>query len=565
MTEREPLEERDKQETPLIPQRWRMDRRGFLAGSLRAGAVVGLGGIMAACTPSRTSSEESQSPTASSALAPQRGGSLRVAVGDGVPADFFRGNTLGQQVCTYCQFAWPLFIASADGPEAVNALAGDYAFSEDGLTHTITLREGLTFHDGSPLDADAVVKNLRADFFEDAPLRDKGPYITALLSFGFGAVVKAIEAVDDLTLQMILNQPRADIRRGLWYMYIMNPAILKRDDYGTDTAALRDAGSGPFRVTTFNPTQFIEFERFDGFFDEAYLDRLRMEIIDDDAAMSLALRSGDIDVGVAIPKVDYETFAADPSYQALIAPRAGLNTFLDIQSPRTKAMEDATVREAVILAMNRPAYREAFYPSGAAGTDTQPVVVTGAGGYNTSIEERPYDPERARQLLAEAGVEGLKLRAIGTASQGYLSNMRQFWEAVRSDLDAVGISLEITITDAATADAEWVNSDLRVELFDDEYEFLVFPIYYQLFITDPKKDPRALNPEATTLLDAAQATADAQKRDETLQQLQQLDHDDLIMGIPIAMISKSAIARQGVHDFRVHLTADPYNLAWVEA
>jgi peptide/nickel transport system substrate-binding protein len=549
----------------LAERQWQLiDRRDFLFHGLRAGAALGLGGLMAACTPS-TERSNVGTPSVGEPLTPQRGGSLRVAQGDGVPGDFFRGNVLGQQVFTYCQFAWPLFIAAPDGPDAVNALADGYDVTSDGLTHTMTLREGLTFHDGSPIDADAVVKNLRADFFEDAPFRDEGSYVAALLSFGFGGVVKSIEPVDELTLQMVLNQPRADIRRGLWYLYIMNPEILKRKDYGTNTAALRDAGSGPFRVTNFSPSEFVEYERFDAFFEEVYLDRLRIEMIEDDAAMGLALRSGDIDVAVALGKVDYEDFAADPSFQALVAPRAGLNTFLDIQSPRVKEMEDPRVREAVILAMNRPAYREAFYPSGAALPDTQPVVVAGGVGYNTALEERPYDPDRARQLLADAGVENLTLKAISTSSAGYLSNMSQFWEAIHSDLQAVGINLEITITDAATTDAEWPNNDLRIDVFDDEYEWLVFPIYYELFNTDPKTDPRATNPEVKRLLTAAQQSADPAEVDQLLQELQQLDHNELIMAIPITVISKTAIARQGVHDFRVHLSADPLHATWIGA
>jgi ABC-type transport system substrate-binding protein len=157
------------------------------------------------------------------------------------------------------------------------------------------------------------------------------------------------------------------------------------------------------------------------------------------------------------------------------------------------------------------------------------------------------------------------LKAISTAAAGYLSNMSQFWEAIRSDLNAVGIDLEITITDQATVDAEATNNDLTTDLFDDEYEFLVFPIYYQFFATNPETDPRATNPEVERLLAAAQDTADADERDELLQQLQQLDHDELIMSIPIALISKTAVARRGVHDFRVHLSADPYHAAWIEA
>lgn len=558
----------DRESTQLrrLLESYRLDRRRFLAHGLRAGAVLGLGGLAAACTPKKnrpkTTGTASASPTQS--LAPRQGGSLRVAQGDGVPGDFFRGNILGQQVFTYCQFAWPLYIASADSPEAVPALAESYEPSEDGLTHTFTLREGITFHDGSPIDADAVVANLRSDFFAKDPLRDKGPYVAPLLSFGFGELVKSIEANDAKTVVWTLKSPRPDIRRGVWYLYVMNPEVLAQKDYGTDAEALGRAGSGPFRITAFQPGKFVEYERFEDFHEPVYLDRLRIEIIEDDAAMGLALRGGDIDAAVALGKVDFDDFSSDPSYQALMAPRAGLNTFLDIRSPRNEKMEDARVREAIVLAMNRPAYREAFWPTGTADPDSQPVTVPGGVGHNAGLDERPYDPDRARQLVKDAGAEGHVVKAISTSAQGYLSNMNQFWEAVKSDLQAVGLDLEITITDQATVDAEQPNNDLTIDVFDDEYEWLVFPIYYQLFAAN-KKDPRASNPAVGNLMTDASKTSDQAVVDAKFQELQQLDHDDLIMSIPLTVIRKSAIVRQGVHDFRVHLSADPLHKTWIQA
>ena len=560
--------DRESIELRRLLESHRFDRRRFLVQGLRASAALGFGGLLAACTPKKDAPTKTPSgtvsATATQSLSPQKGGSLRVAQGDGVPADFFRGNVLGQQVFTYCQFAWPLYIAAPDSAEAVPALAESYEASPDGLTHTFTLREGITFHDGSPIDADAVVKNLRSDFFENSPFRDDGEYVAGLLSFGFGELIKSIDAADARTVVWTLTGPRADIRRGVWYLYIMNPEVLKQKDYGTDAEALGRAGSGPFRVTAFTPGRFVEYERFENFHEPVYLERLRIEVIADDAAMGLALRGGDIDAAVALGKVDFDDFSNDPAYQAAVAPRAGLNTFLDIQSPRNDQMADPRVREAIILAMNRPAYREAFWPTGAADADTQPVTVPGGVGHNAGIDERPYDPDRARELVQQAGADGLVVRAISTESNGYLSNMNQFWEAVKADLQAVGMDLQITITDQATVDADWPENDLRIDVFDDEYEWLVFPIYYQLFNTDPKTDPRATTPAVARLMKEAADTSDQSEIAAKFEELQQLDHDDLIMGVPLTVIRKSAIVRQGVHDFRVHLSADPLHKTWIE-
>ena len=534
-----------------------IDRRSFVLGGLGIGATIGLGGL-AACTskPSKSVSSVGQS------IAPQRGGSLVVGAGEGVPGDYFIGNALGQQVSTYIQFAWPLFVQSPTEREPVNALAESYDVSADGLTHTFTIRSGLTFHDGSPLDADAAAKNFRAEVFADDPLRDKGGYYQNF-ALGIPPNVDSVDVIDEKTFRMVLTQPRLDLRRVLWYWYIMNPAVIARKNYGTDLGALRDAGSGPFRMTSFTPASVVEFERFEGFFGDVWLDRLRFQMITDDAALALALRGGEIDVAIQPSSTDTEALSADPAYVEYAAPTPGLNLFYELVPRLPELCTDIRIREAIWYSLNQEAYIKAFFAPGTASPSSQPVVVSGTSAYVPSLQDRPYDPQRAQQLLSAAGIQRLQLKAIGPPTIGAITNVKQLFEAMASDMAAAGIDLQITVTDAATAGAEQPNNDIIINAYDYEDNFLIFPLFFTGLGGIKPPDPRATNPKVAQLLDAASNTTDQQKQDSSFQQLMQLNNDELLMGIPLVEVHKSAIAQSAVKYYRTAYTQDPENEAWM--
>jgi peptide/nickel transport system substrate-binding protein len=525
------------------------------------GAAISLGGFLAAC--SSAPPGPNASPTRSTGK-PVRGGSLVVGAGEGIPSDYFIGNMLGQQVFTFVQFAWPLFLQSPTSRTPANALADSYQVSSDSLTHTMTIRDGLTFHDGSKLDANAVVQNFKAVLFSDAPLRDKGGYAQNI-AFGIPPAISSVDAVDERTIKMVLKQPKADIRRILWYFYVMNPKILARKNYGTDVGALSDAGSGPFRLTNFSPGSFVEFERFDRFFGDVWLDRIRFQLMPDSAAMALALRGGDIQVAVQPAPTDETALAQDPSYTEYVAARPGLNLFFELTPRQSVIATDKRVRQAIWSSLNLQAYIKAFFAPGTAEVGTQPVAVPGAPGYNPGLKGLPYDPARARSLLAEAGVSNLVVKAIGPPTVATLSNTKQLFEAMKSDLQAAGMDLEITVADDATVNAELPKNDLFLDPFDYEDDFLVFPLFYTGLGGVQPPDPRATNPKVKQLLDAAANTADGQKQSSYFQQLQQLNQDELLMGIPLAQTSKSSVAKANVLGWRSAYTQDPENSTYIAA
>lgn len=536
-----------------------LNRRTFVLGSL---GVAGLSVLGAGC------SGQSASPASQAeATDPARGGSLRVGVTSGVvPSNFFLGDSFGQQLISWFQFAWPLYMGAASGFEFNPGLAESYEGAPDGLTHTFTLRSGLTFHDGSPIDAEAVAENLRSYLYDDHPLRDQGDYFMTYSGFGNPPVVDRVKVVDERTVQMILTTPKINLQGDPLYQFIIiNPKIMARKNYGTDPGALHDAGSGPFRLKRFEPSSFVEFERFDDFFEDVHLDQLRYQSFEDGAAMNLALLAGEVDAVIGPAQTDFDALSTDPSFQTITASDPGANIFLLFNTPQKPELEDARVREAIWVATNRAAYREAFFATGTAFPSTQPAILEGTEGYDPDLEERPHDPERARTLLAEAGVSDLTLKVYTTEANGPVAQLKNFWEAVTSDLAEVGITVDLTVTDDATVDAaeDW---DIQFMLYDGIGPGILFLLYFMnvgagFEPPDPRADPRV--PE---LFNAAFDTADEAEQDRLLRELMRLDHEELMMAIPVALVAQSAITRQEVRDFRLSpLSNDPQNLTWVDA
>lgn len=381
-----------------------------------------------------------------------KGGTLALATSDGVGRDLFIGNSFGPQGMGHYNYAWGLYRMVTSSKQAQPGLAEGYTVSADALTHTCTLRPGITFHDGSPITAADVVANLKAALYEDDPLRDGGTYGMVAFSFGgFPGSVASVEAVDDTTVKVVLTEPRAELRGALSSIMIINPKIMANKNYGTDAGALRDAGSGPFRVEAFSAGDFIEYSRFETFIQPANLDRLRLQLIPDASARFLALKGGQVQGAYDLSKADWDAAASDPTYRVhLSAPY--VNCFMAFNGTKNAVLaSNDKVRRAIAMSLNRQAYVDSFWPTGQAELGTQVALVPGVMGYNDAIEPIPYDPDGAKKLLAESGVspDQLKFTGLNPPSFGGVPELGALLEAIAADLAKVGIELTTTITDVA--------------------------------------------------------------------------------------------------------------------
>lgn len=517
----------------------------YLAAFAAAAALV-----LAGCTAAPPANEEST------------GGSLRIATPDGVPAAFNLGSAYPLSTLTFYEVAWPLFLPSPTDFDIENGLADSYERSDDGLTHTIGIREGMTFHDGSAVDAASIVEVLESYFFADSPLRDEGAYSIVSGAFGSPPTVASIEAADDLTVEIELTEPRADIRDPLFQMPIMNPRIMAQDGWATDVELLGQAGSGPFRITNFSPGAFVEFERYEDFVEPVSLDRLRIEQIVDPAARALAVQSGNVDVALELTPEDHVRLAGTAGFQEH-ASQAGNNVFMRLLPQHLAELDDPRVRQAIGLAMNVEAYREAFLNPATAVASTQPVVVNGVGGFDPSIPAHEYDPDTARELLEEAGVTDLTLRTLTMETSGPLLELRAMHEAVAADLEAVGITVELDVVDEPTYFAERYDYDYEILWYGNGYNpDFIFRLFY-LGYPNPWSAPYPLaDTRVAQLVREATTSVERDQQIAAWQELQRLNHDELFVGVPIATVGSSAISTDQVHGFEL-AWSDRGKLAWL--
>jgi peptide/nickel transport system substrate-binding protein len=282
----------------------------------------------------------------------------------------------------------------------VPGLAEEWEISEDGLTYTFRLRDGVTFHDGAPFNAEAVRFSL--DRIADPETRSRkargmlGPY-------------DRTEAVEDHTVRVHFKEPYAPFLTSLSTVYLamVSPEAVSRwgDEY-----QFHQVGTGPFMFEEYVPKDHLtlvrnpDYDWAPSFFDRqgpARMEEVTFRFYTDPATRVLALESGEADVLGEIPPQDAIRLDQSPEYllMPVSIPGQPLQFFLNTERP---PLNDKRVRQALVYAVNRPAIVETVfndYSLPAYGPLTRPTF-----GYDSGLEGTyAHDPEQAAILLQEAG------------------------------------------------------------------------------------------------------------------------------------------------------------------
>jgi peptide/nickel transport system substrate-binding protein len=303
------------------------------------------------------------------------------------------------------------------------ALAQSWDIAPDGLSWVFHLREGVTFHDGTPFTAEDV-----AFSFERA-MADGSLNAQKQLFEG----INSVNVIDDVTVEIGLDAPKASLLTDLAWgdMAIVSPA-------SSETNATSPTGTGPFIFADWVQGDRIELVRYDDYWGEpAKLERVIFKFISDPTAAYAALMAGDVDAFPVFPAPEsLMQFEADPRFSVIVGTTEG-ETILAMNHARPP-LDDVRVREAIAHAIDRQAIVEGAMfgygtPIGSHFPPHNPAHVD-----LTSLSA--HDPERARALLAEAGVaDGLRL----TLTLPPPSYARRGGEIVAAQLRAVGIETEI--------------------------------------------------------------------------------------------------------------------------
>ncbi len=393
------------------------------------------------------SQQESEPEAAAMSDGPQMGGVLVFArSGDSVGLDPGR-ETDGESFYGSRQIFDTLVEFKPGTTEVQGALAESWNVSADGLEFTFNLRPGVKFHDGTPFNADAVAFSFERQMDESHPYYDHGPW-KYFGGMGMGGIIDEVVVVNDLTVKFVLTAPEAPFIANLAmdFAAIVSPTAVALYD---EEFPSNPVGTGPFKLVSWTKDDSIVLEANKDYWGEGpYLDRLILRVIPDATARYLALKAGEVDL-IDFPSAeDLELMAADPNIELI--QQAGLNVGYIAMNLDKEPFGDVRVRQAMNYAINREEIIEGVY--GSAGQVAKNPIPPTIWSYNDDIEPYPFDPDKARELLAEAGFPNgfsTDLWAMPVA-RPYNPNARRIAEIVQAQLADIGVEIEIVSYDWGT-------------------------------------------------------------------------------------------------------------------
>ena len=431
-------------------------------------------------------------------------------------------------------------------------LAKEWVVSEDGLTYTFTLEEGVKFHDGTDFNAEAVVKNInrwKAGNAEDFY------YFNSMFKAEGEDIIKDVVAEGDHTVVFTLSRPQAPFLKNI----AMSPfGIASPTAFEKDGAAFGDnpVGTGPFKFVDWKRNDSITIEKFDGYWvaDLPKLDKVIFRSIPDNSARLNALTAGEIDLADGINPSDGAGIEGNAALQLIERPSMNIG-YLGLTNTRAP-FDNKLVRQAVNYAIDKQAIVDAFF-EGRAQVAVNPMPPS-ISGYNDELEPYTFDPEKAKALLAEAGYDGKEIELWAMpVPRPYMPDGAKVAEVIQKNLENVGIPSKIVTFEWATYLEKAKNGEADAFMLGwtgdngDADNFI-----YTLLDKDnigSNNYSYYSNDEVHDLLIAAQSEVDENKRIELYKQAQVIIQDDAPW-VPLAHSTPLLAAKAGVKGFLPHPT-----------
>ncbi|TCD13676.1 ABC transporter substrate-binding protein [Oricola cellulosilytica] len=435
--------------------------------------------------------------------------------------------------------------------EVEPALAESWDISDDGTVYTFKLREGVTFHDGSPFNAEAVRFNFDRMLDEEHPYYDTGPFP---LSFFFSSI-DTVTAVDDSIVEFKLKEPYAPFLSNLAYPtgLIVSPAAVEQ--HGTEFGR-NPSGTGAYKFAEWEANAKVVVTGNADYWDgPPALEAVIYRPITDANTRIAEMLSGGLDIMVEVPPDSLQQFRTDDQF--VVHEQAGPHVWFLILNAKEGPFANKAVRQAANYAVNKSALVENIL-QGTAEVAAGPTPPAFAWAYNEGLEPYPYDPDKARELLAEAGYDGEELTFYVTEGGSGMLDPIAMGTAIQADLEAVGMDVSIETYEwntflgkvnpglegkADMAEMAWMTNDpdtlpflaLRTEAWPDKGGFNSG--YYS-------------NPKVDELLEAARRSTDQDERARLYQEMQEIVQEDAPW-VFVANWKQNAVTKASVENFKL--------------
>ena len=386
------------------PSRPRTPRRGTIFTATASITAATL--LLTACgAPGSSGGEEEGSP---------------ITVGTTVTEDAI--NPLNKQYATFQFNAFDALVRQMRGDEEPQPrLATDWEQVEDTLWR-FTLREDATFHNGEPVTTEDVVFSFNETMEQQ------------FANASYISTVAEVREGEGGTVEIQTHEPDPLLLSHIGQIFIV-PKDHWEEVGGADGFSADPVGSGPYEITSFDPSSGVEYQAYDGFWGQApATENIHVRYITDTGALSSALESGEIDIAHELSPDAIEILGGRDDI-VVHNEFSGLQNMFQLNTVQ-EPFDDIRVRQAAIAAIDAPAMIDAL-AHGAGTIEDGQVAAEGVFGYSPDIERPPHDPDKARELLEEADAVGVEITLSGQARDTSLL------ESIGNQLDEVGFTTTI--------------------------------------------------------------------------------------------------------------------------
>jgi peptide/nickel transport system substrate-binding protein len=420
------------------------------------------------------------------------------------------------------------------------------------------LRQGVKFHDGTPLNAAAV------KFSFDRALNGTPPARWASLA---GSLAGA-EVVDDLTVDVVTKEPYGPILRTLAMVYcsIVSPTAVQK--MGADNFSRAPVGTGPFKFVEWKTNTHVIIERnADYWGDKAFLDRVVFKVVPEEGARMIALQTGDADMVLLPSPPQLPALKKDPKF-TVHEVVGGRVVFIGMHAGLAP-LDDVRVRSALLYAVDRKAILENIMEGSA--VPARGVLAPGVFGFKDLQLDQvyPFDRNKAKTLLAQAGWApgsdgiltkgGQRLSLNWIAARGRYPKDGEITEAVQAMLKEVGVEAKVQFLDWAAVFKEVRGETLNRHLFTLGWVTTNADADYSLYtLFHSKQMPptgwntsRYANPRVDPLLEQSRRSLNQTEREKMYAEVQDMLVKEMVW-IPVYNTKEIVVTRAAVKGFQVH-------------